>query len=60
MPLKDPISRRKALLWMGAAGATAASLPVIAWAVDSLKPGDFTWNPDASPSGPVAIIVSHP
>ena len=60
MPLKDPISRRKALLWMGAAGATVAGLPVIAGAVDSLKPGDFTWNPDASPSGPVAIIVSLP
>ena len=60
MLLWDPISRRRALLWIGAAGATAASLPVIAWAVDNLKPGEFTWNPDASPSGPVAIIVSIP
>ena len=60
MVFDAPISRRRALLWIGAAGATAASLPVIAWAVDSLKPGQFTWNPDASPSGPVAIIVSIP
>ncbi|HET7718054.1 MAG TPA: L,D-transpeptidase [Bauldia sp.] len=45
---------------MGAAGATAVSLPMIAWAVDNLKPGEFTWNPELSPSGPVAIIVSLP
>lgn len=51
------ISRRAALIGIG---ATAASLPVIAWAVDNLKPGDFTWNPDLSPTGPVAIIVSIP
>jgi hypothetical protein len=51
------ISRRAALIGIG---ATAVSLPVIAWAVDNLKPGDFTWNPDLSPSGPVAIIVSIP
>jgi hypothetical protein len=54
---KPKISRRAALIGIG---ATVASLPVIAWAVDSLKPGDFTWNPDVSPSGPVAIIVSLP
>ena len=51
------ISRRAALIGLG---ATAATLPMIAWAVDNLKPGDFTWNPDVSPSGPVAIIVSLP
>jgi hypothetical protein len=51
------ISRRAALVGIG---ATVASLPVIAWAVDNMKPGDFTWNPEASPSGPVAIIVSIP
>lgn len=55
----DGISRRQALVWIGA-GATAASLPVIAWAVDNLKPGEFTWNPEVSPTGPVAIIVSIP
>jgi hypothetical protein len=35
-------------------------MPLIAFAVDTLKPGEFTWNPDASPDGPVAIIVSLP
>ena len=56
----NPISRRRALLWMGAAGATAAILPVIAFAVDNLKPGEFTWHPELAPDGPVAIIVSLP
>ncbi len=55
-----PISRRTALVWLSAAGVTAASLPMIAWAVDSLKPGEFTWSPERSPEGPVAIIVSLP
>ncbi len=26
----------------------------------ALKPGDFSWNPERSPSGPVAIVVSIP
>lgn len=56
----NSISRRTALFWIGAAGATVAGVPVIAFAVDNLKPGEFTWNPEASPSGPVAIIVSLP
>jgi lipoprotein-anchoring transpeptidase ErfK/SrfK len=56
----NTITRRRALVWMGAAGAMAASLPVIAWAVDNLKPGEFTWHPELSPDGPVAIIVSLP
>ncbi|MCB1500966.1 MAG: L,D-transpeptidase [Bauldia sp.] len=55
----ETMSRRQALVWMGA-GVTVASLPVIAWAVDNLKPGEFTWHPELSPSGPVAIIVSIP
>jgi hypothetical protein len=54
------ITRRRALLTLGAAGATAAILPVIAFAVDNLKPGEFTWQPELSPDGPVAIIVSLP
>lgn len=27
---------------------------------ENLKPGQFVWNPDASPDGPVAIVVSIP
>ncbi len=54
------ITRRRTLLWLGAAGVVAAGVPVIARAVDSLKPGEFTWQPQLSPEGPVAIIVSLP
>ncbi|MCB1495395.1 MAG: L,D-transpeptidase [Bauldia sp.] len=58
------ISRRKLLQMMGTTGATALGLPVLAIAtakaVDNLKPGDYTWHPEKSPSGPVAIIVSLP
>jgi hypothetical protein len=28
--------------------------------VEELKPGEFTWHPERSPSGPVAIVVSIP
>ena len=28
--------------------------------IDSLRPGEFVWHPERSPSGPVAIIVSIP
>jgi len=37
----------------------------LAWAdqveeVSQLKPGDYTWHPERSPTGPVAIVVSLP
>jgi hypothetical protein len=28
--------------------------------VDELKPGEFTWHPERSPAGPVAVVVSVP
>ncbi len=56
----DAVSRRTLLTWFGAVGAIAAGTPMVAWAVDNLKPGQFTWKPERSPSGPVAIIVSLP
>ncbi|QGM98669.1 L,D-transpeptidase [Methylocystis parvus] len=28
--------------------------------VSKLKPGDFTWNPEREPSGPVSVVVSIP
>lgn len=43
------------------AGLAGLRLPALAAkrsANDGLKPGQFTWNPELSPEGPVAIIVS--
>lgn len=34
--------------------------PIVERAADSLKPGEFLWKPEASPSGPVLIVVSIP
>ncbi len=44
-------------------GLTSLPLPALAakrGAHDGLRPGQFTWNPELSPEGPVAIIVSLP
>jgi hypothetical protein len=52
---------RRAMLAMGAA---AVSLPGLSLAqqalkeIHELKPGEFTWHPERSPTGPVAIVVS--
>ncbi|MEQ9688968.1 MAG: hypothetical protein RLO48_04485 [Bauldia litoralis] len=52
---------RRAALGLLAAGIGAAFVGrSIATAADNLKPGEFVWNPERSPSGPVAIIVSLP
>jgi len=56
---------RRTLL-KGTAATAAASLfafeaiAVAAREIANLKPGQFLWNPEKSPSGPVAIIVSLP
>jgi len=56
---------RRTLL-KGAAATAAASvvafetIGVAAREIANLKPGQFLWNPEKSPSGPVAIIVSLP
>jgi hypothetical protein len=46
------------------AGLAAASVPALAQqvvkAIADLKPGEFTWHPERSPAGPVAIVVSVP
>jgi hypothetical protein len=49
------------------AGISAALLPKTLFAqasalveIGNLRPGAFTWHPDRSPAGPVAIIVSLP
>jgi len=37
-----------------------AAAQKVAWGTKKLKRGQFTWEPDRSPDGPVAIIVSVP
>lgn len=57
--------RRGVLIAIAGAGATILAPfplradPTIKRAAD-LKPGQFTWHPERSPEGPVAIIVSIP
>lgn len=52
--------RRLALLGLGplclAGGALADALK----SLQSLAPGEFTWHPERSPKGPVAVVVSIP
>lgn len=61
-----PIHRRAALRRLAALGLsplTLASLGALAEAVKEihdLKPGEFTWHPERSPKGPVAVVVSLP
>lgn len=62
---KPTLSRRDALV-LGGAAAGAALLPETLLAqrvikeIHQLKPGEFTWHPERSPSGSVAIVVSIP
>ena len=56
-------SRRTLLLGSGALLAAASleqAVAAIVETVDALKPGEFTWHPERSPYGPVAIVVSLP
>jgi hypothetical protein len=62
--------QRRRLLKLGAAGAAALVAGTIpAWEslgqlvvkeIHELQPGQFTWHPERSPEGPVAIVVSIP
>ena len=62
------ITRRKALQGMMAAAALGTSRTM--WATDAkghvlepgqtLKPGEYVWEPELSPEGPVVILVSVP
>jgi hypothetical protein len=59
------LDRRTVLLGIAGAGASALVMtPLRAEPVykktTELKPGQFTWHPERSPEGPVAIIVSIP
>ena len=60
----SPIKRRSVLAAAGLFAAwQVASSKVLADMVEEiskLKPGQFTWHPERSPEGPVAIVVSIP
>jgi hypothetical protein len=54
-------------VFLGAAACIAiAAMHRQAWGADAmkeiseLKPGEFTWHPERSPKGPVAVVVSIP
>lgn len=56
---------RRALLGASIALGAGVALPRFASAanveaITDLRPGDYTWHPDRSPTGPLAIIVSIP
>ena len=62
------ISRRRVL--QGMAAATFLGLCPPLWATkqaghflkpgEKLKPGEYVWEPEVSPEGPVAVMVSLP
>ena len=62
------LTRRRLLLGLGGTALGLAALHFgrgLSWAqlveeISDLKPGQFTWHPERSPDGPVAIIVSLP
>lgn len=63
------LGRRAMLRGISGAGLAAALLPALPLRVSGdpaikkstdLKPGEFTWHPERSPEGPVAIVVSIP
>jgi len=64
----NSMTRRRLLLGAGSAGLGLAfwhfghglSLAQLVQDADNLQPGQFTWQPDRSPDGAVAIIVSLP
>lgn len=57
------VNRRSALTLLAATGTLAlgvARADDLIQRAKNLKPGQFTWHPERSPSGPVAIVVSIP
>lgn len=53
------LPRRAFLAGLALAASPLAAQQVMK-AISELKPGEFTWHPERSPSGPVAIVVSVP
>jgi hypothetical protein len=52
---------RRVLVGSGLAlSAVSAAAQQVVKAIADLKPGEYTWHPERSPAGPVAIVVSIP
>ena len=63
MPMRTSVNRRDVLVGAvgSAAGLVATLTPIaVAQETEKLKPGQFRWNPELAPEGPVAVIVSIP
>jgi hypothetical protein len=58
--MTEPKSRRFVVGALMAAAAAPALAQQVVKAIADLKPGEFTWHPERSPAGPVAIVVSIP
>lgn len=62
----QPINRRTALRRLAALGLAplclvpTASITEVVKEIHALKPGEFTWHPERSPRGAVAVVVSLP
>jgi hypothetical protein len=59
------LSRRAALIGLGAAPVALFAPDLVALQDDGidpkkLKPGQFAWNPDRAPEGPLVVVVSIP
>ena len=56
------ITRRQALLTVSAAAVSgfATRAEEVILDIDNMLPGDFTWHPERSPQGAVAVVVSIP
>jgi hypothetical protein len=64
-PLAVPQVTRRLVTWgpvalLGLMGINRLAASPIIESAQALRPGEFTWHPDRSPRGPVAIIVSIP
>lgn len=51
---------RRTILAGLALGAAPLAAQQVMKAIADLKPGEYTWHPERSPAGPVAIVVSVP
>lgn len=56
------LQRRQVIAGISGLGLAAAApaLSQVILDIEAMKPGEFTWHPDASPHGGVAIVVSLP
>lgn len=64
--MKPANHRRTAILKLVALASSPLFATSTSWArevvkeIAALKPGEFTWHPERSPKGPVAVVVSIP